>query len=593
MALTTEQLSERLRRNWLARQDRTASQTGMGQLPYQNPSYVGNIGLGGFSASPNAGDYTMADAATEETDPAKVAADIMSGDSKLMRAAETRGLQSANKRGLINSSIAVGAAQDEVLSEVVPLASQEAQQRFESNRARQDFGLGSMISRQEYEQRLSEADQGFGFDMGLLEREGQINLERDERNFGYESDLEQMRLDYARDEAALDRDFDRETQLLDIDARFDLADMDADIRRELMQMETDMRFELQAMENSLDARNITADAFLTARDQYNQRVTNIMNNPDLSDEERRAAIAAEQANLAADIQTIEDLYTIDLPWTDDYVPDGVDTANAQEVRAEISGFYTELLGREADRAGLTFYENKVTSGEMTLSQVRAALMQSAEAQNGSSSNQQSTGTNRTDSRSIVQTAYQSVLGREADSGGLNYWSQLLQAGRITSSQLYSYLRSSDEGRGLVRYDATTGRLVPVQQSTSGSSSSTRTTTSGTSGTSNTNTSTRTSNTSSQTSSNTSGSSNSSGSSSSSSSSTAGKTADGTTYTLALKRAYYNTLGRLPDSAGYTYWLGMLNSGRMTIDQVTAALANSDEGRGLVRYNFETKQLEPV
>jgi hypothetical protein len=60
-------------------------------------------------------------------------ASISAKDSPLMRQAETAGLAQANRRGLLNSSMAVGAAQNEAYKTALPIASQEAQQAAAAN----------------------------------------------------------------------------------------------------------------------------------------------------------------------------------------------------------------------------------------------------------------------------------------------------------------------------------------------------------------------------------------------------------------------------------------------------------------------------
>lgn len=58
---------------------------------------------------------------------------IVSRHSPVMQQAQTTGLKMANRRGLINSSMAVGAAQNEMLKTAVPMASQEAAQVAQKN----------------------------------------------------------------------------------------------------------------------------------------------------------------------------------------------------------------------------------------------------------------------------------------------------------------------------------------------------------------------------------------------------------------------------------------------------------------------------
>ena len=60
---------------------------------------------------------------------------ITSGNSDLMKAARTQGLQQAQRRGLGNSSMAVGAAELSALNAATPIASQEAQQIAQKNQA--------------------------------------------------------------------------------------------------------------------------------------------------------------------------------------------------------------------------------------------------------------------------------------------------------------------------------------------------------------------------------------------------------------------------------------------------------------------------
>ena len=68
---------------------------------------------------------------TPETDPTSVSrrlTGLLAKDNPLMQQARTTGLQIANRRGLLNSSIAVGAAQNQMIRAALPIASQEASQ---------------------------------------------------------------------------------------------------------------------------------------------------------------------------------------------------------------------------------------------------------------------------------------------------------------------------------------------------------------------------------------------------------------------------------------------------------------------------------
>lgn len=79
---------------------------------------------------------------------------LMSKNNPYMQQARTRGMQSANRRGLLNSSMAVGAAEGEAYSAAVPIASQEASQVHQRNMQQGQFDhdagqLGKQIESQE------------------------------------------------------------------------------------------------------------------------------------------------------------------------------------------------------------------------------------------------------------------------------------------------------------------------------------------------------------------------------------------------------------------------------------------------------------
>lgn len=58
---------------------------------------------------------------------------LLSSDNPLLKQAETNAKQAANRRGLMNSSMAVQSGQSAVLGAALPIASQEAQQVHQNN----------------------------------------------------------------------------------------------------------------------------------------------------------------------------------------------------------------------------------------------------------------------------------------------------------------------------------------------------------------------------------------------------------------------------------------------------------------------------
>ncbi|MGP0149913.1 cellulase family glycosylhydrolase [Pseudomonas oryzihabitans] len=113
----------------------------------------------------------------------------------------------------------------------------------------------------------------------------------------------------------------------------------------------------------------------------------------------------------------------------------------------VASAYQDYLGRAPDQAGLNYWSGEIASGRMSLAGVINALMASPEYQ----------------ARATVDRLYQSYLGRSADAGGLSYWSAQLSSGGMSTAALVNALRKSEEYQSKVRssidqlYSAQLGR----------------------------------------------------------------------------------------------------------------------------------------
>ncbi len=87
-----------------------------------------------FNSSTRKWDY-------EDDSVSKQVNKLTSQNSPLMQQAKTAGMKSANRRGLLNSSMAVGESQREAYNAAIPIASQEASQI--ANKNTQRMGLKS------------------------------------------------------------------------------------------------------------------------------------------------------------------------------------------------------------------------------------------------------------------------------------------------------------------------------------------------------------------------------------------------------------------------------------------------------------------
>jgi hypothetical protein len=99
----------------------------------------------------------------------------------------------------------------------------------------------------------------------------------------------------------------------------------------------------------------------------------------------------------------------------------------RRVRQEVRDIYEDVLGRDADREGLTDWSRTVIRQGNSLDDVRENIANSEEAQER------------------INDIYRDVLGREADSDGLETWSDALEDGESLDDVRREILES-DEAR---------------------------------------------------------------------------------------------------------------------------------------------------
>ena len=136
---------------------------------------------------------------------------------------------------------------------------------------------------------------------------------------------------------------------------------------------------------------------------------------------------------------------IDNGWSEDDVRRALRTSAEKEMVREkdaeriVRRAYQDILGREPDRQGLVMYRNHMVFDRWDERRVRDALQESSEYRDRNRMT-------REKAVEIVKRAYRSVLGREADQGGLeNYVQGMLRQG-WTEQDVIRELKKSPEYR---------------------------------------------------------------------------------------------------------------------------------------------------
>lgn len=239
---------------------------------------------------------------------------ITSQDSALMQAAKTEGLKVANSRGLLNSSIAAGAAQDATLKYAMPLASQEASQNFERNANARNFeyGMASQDSAQGFQSAENTLSRGLeermqGASIAAADRqqiraiasnEGMAAAER-----AFRDKLQTQQNEFAAGQAGLDRGFQSSENALSRSFQEKMAGLDRGLQEKIASWNL----------ASTD-RNAAANFVSNMESIYQNQYASIMANTNLSAEDRSMYLSAARGLRDQQLNLVEQMYDVDLNW---------------------------------------------------------------------------------------------------------------------------------------------------------------------------------------------------------------------------------------------------------------------------------------
>jgi hypothetical protein len=184
---------------------------------------------------------------------------ILGSDSPLMTRAKTRGLQIANSRGLLNSSMATGEATNQMIDVALPIASQD------SSQGNQQFMQGRDIENQ------------------------QTMQARDIENRKY-------------------------MQTQEIENQRFLSTLDSDTRKTLATMQENTKIAVANMGVGAEDKQRIASMVATAQGNYQSAYATIINNTAIPQEARDAYLTHIYSLMNNQMSLIEGMYGVDLEW---------------------------------------------------------------------------------------------------------------------------------------------------------------------------------------------------------------------------------------------------------------------------------------
>lgn len=260
---------------------------------------------------------------------------IIASNSPLMEQAKTASLQQMNSRGIINSSMAVGAGQDAVMKSAIPIASQDAATSFAAKQANQaaentagEFGAGS-INTAVYNQQKIGADTAaqakqLENDLILAQKSGDIQAIRDATKIAadtaaqakqFENDLilaqKNGDIQAARD-ATLNL-YNVNNQAQNQKNAVDLLKIQNDFQVTLNDLQRDQQKDLAKINFDYQKELAGNAAAVNLYGQVMGAIATLGANPDLTSAQRQAGVDQQMSMLRAGLDLVKSTTDLYLP----------------------------------------------------------------------------------------------------------------------------------------------------------------------------------------------------------------------------------------------------------------------------------------
>lgn len=226
---------------------------------------------------------------------------IIDENSPLMRQAETRALQTMNQRGIINSSMAVGAGQSALYDAALPIASQDAQTSFTAKRANQDAGNTALQfnagSQNQFASQQLTGKQNLEQIGAQTDAASRLQAEK------AQIDKDLMTADAATKERLMNRQAEIDTQMQQLRGTQskELAELENQNRLDLTQIENQNRTLLQTSQMAGQLYSTTQEA-----------ISQILANPDIPVEQKTALVNRQKELLSAGLGVVGGIGNLDL-----------------------------------------------------------------------------------------------------------------------------------------------------------------------------------------------------------------------------------------------------------------------------------------
>jgi len=204
---------------------------------------------------------------------------IIKKDSPLMQLAKTEGLQQSNARGLLNSSMAVGAAQDSVYRAATPIATQDADTYARA------AGYNADTANQFARANADIMNQARSFGAQAINRANEFNATNTFNASESQKDRTFQANESQRDMSFRAGELERERWFNDSQ-----AEKERDLTKLKTQYEANVKASLAQIENDANFNRQLQQTFGSLSQAFNNSITNINSDPNMDQQSKDYSI---------------------------------------------------------------------------------------------------------------------------------------------------------------------------------------------------------------------------------------------------------------------------------------------------------------
>lgn len=240
---------------------------------------------------------------------------LLDKNNDYMKQAETQGLKAANRRGLLNSSMAVGAAQESRVAAALPIAQQEAAQAHQSNQTGRQLQVSDIQQQRGITSQEQMQQRDITSREGMQQTDIQAQQDRLAQELGSRERMQQAQLLAEREMQGERLTAAEQQQVRELEAAQTRLDQQLAQDRELAGLDRDLRERLQSMDlasGDLRAAATLAQGYEAA---YSNTVAGIMSNPEIPATERQRYLDHAARVRDSNLSLLEQMFNVDLNWT--------------------------------------------------------------------------------------------------------------------------------------------------------------------------------------------------------------------------------------------------------------------------------------